>query len=328
MDKNETVSEVREVYADYFPFSSDFFSLEILHRGSLHPEGREEMNRTVEGLSALMLSLNIRPLIRYQNSSSLCKRISFELNDRLQSYSDVLRSSSLDGDIHLVILDRIEDPVTPLLSQWTYQAMIHELIGMDFNIVEMTTKTADKSSDSKNNKVSVSEKFDPFFDKAKYMNFGDLASQVKDLLDDFRSKSKTDRQVDSLDDLHDLVSRFPELLQESGMVRRHVSLVTELGNIVEARSLMRISAFEQALLCEMDSKSAANDLEELISNMSISFYDNLRLLLLFSLRFEQDVSGISNLRQSLESRCSPSEHKTLNRVTIFFLFLSFLCKVV
>lgn len=30
----------------------------------------------------------------------------------------------------LVILDRLNDPVTPLLSQWTYQAMVHELLGI------------------------------------------------------------------------------------------------------------------------------------------------------------------------------------------------------
>ena len=30
----------------------------------------------------------------------------------------------------LLILDRRNDPVTPLLSQWTYQAMVHELLGI------------------------------------------------------------------------------------------------------------------------------------------------------------------------------------------------------
>lgn len=30
----------------------------------------------------------------------------------------------------VLLLDRKDDPVTPLLTQWTYQAMIHELIGL------------------------------------------------------------------------------------------------------------------------------------------------------------------------------------------------------
>ena len=30
----------------------------------------------------------------------------------------------------LLIVDRRNDPVTPLLTQWTYQAMVHELFGI------------------------------------------------------------------------------------------------------------------------------------------------------------------------------------------------------
>ncbi len=37
----------------------------------------------------------------------------------------------------LLIIDRREDPVTPLLNQWTYQAMVHELIGIRNNIVNL-----------------------------------------------------------------------------------------------------------------------------------------------------------------------------------------------
>jgi vacuolar protein sorting-associated protein 45 len=36
-----------------------------------------------------------------------------------------------DSSPVLLILDRRNDPVTPLLSQWTYQAMVHEVIGIN-----------------------------------------------------------------------------------------------------------------------------------------------------------------------------------------------------
>ncbi len=38
----------------------------------------------------------------------------------------------------LLLLDRRHDPVTPLLSQWTYQAMVHQLIGIHHNRVDMS----------------------------------------------------------------------------------------------------------------------------------------------------------------------------------------------
>lgn len=34
-------------------------------------------------------------------------------------------------------MDRREDPVTPLLSQWTYQAMVHELLTLANNRVSL-----------------------------------------------------------------------------------------------------------------------------------------------------------------------------------------------
>ena len=38
----------------------------------------------------------------------------------------------------LLILDRREDPVTPLLTQWTYQAMVHELLGIRNGRVDLS----------------------------------------------------------------------------------------------------------------------------------------------------------------------------------------------
>jgi hypothetical protein len=38
----------------------------------------------------------------------------------------------------LLILDRRNDPVTPLLSQWTYQAMVHELLGISNGRVDLS----------------------------------------------------------------------------------------------------------------------------------------------------------------------------------------------
>jgi vacuolar protein sorting-associated protein 45 len=36
----------------------------------------------------------------------------------------------LDRPVQKLMVDRRNDPVTPLLSQWTYQAMVHEMLGI------------------------------------------------------------------------------------------------------------------------------------------------------------------------------------------------------
>jgi len=45
-----------------------------------------------------------------------------------------------DSRCLLLITDRREDPITPLLSQWTYQAMLHELIGINENRVDLNRR--------------------------------------------------------------------------------------------------------------------------------------------------------------------------------------------
>ena len=50
---------------------------------------------------------------------------------------DLIHKVSTDDECVLMILDRRDDPVTPLLNQWNYQAMIHELIGINNHRVKL-----------------------------------------------------------------------------------------------------------------------------------------------------------------------------------------------
>ena len=61
-------------------------------------------------------------------------------------YSNNRNSFDTDNKCLLLIIERKEDPITPLLTQWTYQAMVHELIGINYNIVDMKGRS---SSDDK-----------------------------------------------------------------------------------------------------------------------------------------------------------------------------------
>jgi len=41
----------------------------------------------------------------------------------------------------LLLVDRRNDPITPLLNQWTYQAMVHELLGLVNGRVDLSGVT-------------------------------------------------------------------------------------------------------------------------------------------------------------------------------------------
>ena len=100
-------------------------------------------------------------MIRYEKMSQMAKKLGAEVQVRRvvsRDLTSVLRLSLQCGygqariqtestlfDFRLtqvppllLILDRRNDPVTPLLSQWTYQAMVHELIGIQNGRVDLS----------------------------------------------------------------------------------------------------------------------------------------------------------------------------------------------
>jgi vacuolar protein sorting-associated protein 45 len=70
----------------------------------------------------------------------------------------------------LFIIDRREDPVTPLLNQWTYQAMVHELIGIKNNIVNLSgVPSIPKDLEE----IVLSAEYDEFYENVSFdFDFG------------------------------------------------------------------------------------------------------------------------------------------------------------
>merc|ERR1712196_255400 len=122
--------------------------------------------------------------IRYQSTSSICKEISNAVSSDLEN-DDIFHFSG-KGPL-LLLLDRRDDPITPLLTQWTFQAMVHELLGINNNRVSLKGAKGIKK-DLEEIVVSVTQ--DDFFANNKDANFGDLGTAVKGLLDDYQSKAK------------------------------------------------------------------------------------------------------------------------------------------
>lgn len=68
----------------------------------------------------------------------MAKKLALEVQNTITSEGQLFDFRRPDTPPILLILDRRNDPVTPLLTQWTYQAMVHELIGIHHGRVDMT----------------------------------------------------------------------------------------------------------------------------------------------------------------------------------------------
>ena len=135
------VKAVQEYFADFLVINPDLMSLHLPHRvWSTSPDmwQQESLQRTTEGVIALLLSLKKRPLIRYQKNSLLAKKLATEVRYQITQEDQLFDFRKPDTPPILLIIDRRDDPVTPLLTQWTYQAMIHEMLGIHNGRIDLS----------------------------------------------------------------------------------------------------------------------------------------------------------------------------------------------
>ena len=185
----------------------------------------------------------------------------------------------------LLILDRRDDPITPLLTQWTYQAMVHEMLGIFNGRVDLST-VPDIRPELKG--IVLSQDQDPFFKKNMYQNFGDLGGNIKEYVEQYQNRTKSTQQIDSIEDMKRFVEDYPEFRKLSGNVSKHVTLVSELSRRVSEETLLDVSELEQSLVSNDNHQNDMRTLQKLIQAPSVTPDAKLRLVALYALRYEKN----------------------------------------
>ncbi|KAJ4884645.1 Vacuolar protein sorting-associated protein 45-like protein [Raphanus sativus] len=292
-DEHEAVQQVQEFYADFVAGDPYHFTLNMpsnhlyMLPAVVDPSGLQRYSdRVVDGIAALFLALKRRPVIRYQRTSDTAKRIAQETAKLMyQHESGLFDFRRTESSPLLLVIDRRDDPVTPLLNQWTYQAMVHELIGLQDNKVDLR---AIASLPKDQQEVVLSSEQDAFFKSNMYENFGDIGMNIKRMVDDFQQVAKSNQNIQTVEDMARFVDNYPEYKKMQGNVSKHVTLVTEMSKLVEARKLMLVSQTEQDLACNGGQGAAYEAVTDLLNNESVSDIDRLRLVMLYALRYEKE----------------------------------------
>ena len=311
-DEQELVKQVQEFYGDFLPINEDLVTLNCRNTLAMSAAtgtawARDlahlyERNR--RGVEGMLLSLRKQPTqIRYQRSSALAQQLARDVSDSIASDQIFHFRKSGSGTL-LLILDRLDDPVTPLLSQWTYQAMVHELLGLNNNRV-ILRGAPNIAKDLE--EVVLSAQQDEFFRKNRHANFGELGEAIQKLLNDYQkhTASHDPSRLNSIEDMQRFMEKFPELRSQSHNVSKHVALMGELARLVDICSLMDVSQFEQELACADDHSAHMKELMEKLGSPSVKIPDKLRLGMLYALRYED--SGNVNLVKTAMARGGVSE---------------------
>ena len=305
-DTTERVKQVQEFYGDFVPINDDLLTLQCRNTLSMSvaagtswaPQYAHLYERNLRGLQGMLLALKRQPLagIRYAGQSACAEELAKDIFDAISTdeiFHFRKRRRNSSGAL-LLVLDRRDDPVTPLLSQWTYQAMVHELLGLNnHRVVLKGAPNIAKDLEE----VVLSSSQDEFFRANRHKNFGELGENIQKLLQDYQKQTAQHNtaNLNTIEDMQAFMDKFPELRSRSHNVSKHVAIMGELARLVEVCSLMDVSQFEQELACADDHTAHWRELMEKLDSPSVKIPDKLRLGLLYALRYE--TSGNINMVQ-------------------------------
>lgn len=309
-DSHEVVQVIQEHFADFLVVNPDLCSLNLgfpLQRLWSHtPDlwNADALQRATEGVIATLLSLKKNPLIRYEKNSLSAKKLATEVRYHITQEEQLFNFRKTDTPPILLILDRRDDPITPLLTQWTYQAMVHELIGINNGRVDLRDVPEIRPE---LREIVLSQDQDPFFKKNMYQNFGDLGQNIKEYVEQYQVKTQNTMNIESIADMKRFVEDYPEFRKLSGNVSKHVTLVGELSRRVGEDNLLDVSELEQSLACNdnhgNDLKvclpssffqcrtNSSQNLQRLIQLPNVPAESKLRLVALYAIRYEKQPNN-------------------------------------
>ncbi|XP_065320261.1 vacuolar protein sorting-associated protein 45-like isoform X3 [Gordionus sp. m RMFG-2023] len=292
-DEYETVKEIKEFYGDFMAINSFAFTLNIKQIYQNFGWDPLALQRSVEGITSIFLSLKRKPIIRYQSNSDMTLKLAENVQKCISRDHELFNFRQNESSL-LLLIDRRDDPVTPLLHQWTYQAMVHDLIGIYNNRVNLKTAPGVPKNLKE---IVLSAEHDGFYSQNMYLNFGEISQNIKILMEHFQKKSQCQQKVESISDMKAFIENYPHFKKLSGKISKHVTLLTELSRLISNFEILKLSEIEQSLAC--GSTDHLKDLQEIknaLNNDKIKEVDLLKLVLLYALCYERlpnnDITGL------------------------------------
>lgn len=292
----QKVAGVFDRYVSFVSLSSSLFSLnlpaayETIHSPSITDELIQQyVERIVDGLLSVLVTLKVLPVIRcppHEAAAMVARRLEDRIRELLAKggaiatdlFSSAAGAARPGGEPAgsrplLVLLDRDVDLATMLNHTWTYQAMVHDVLGMRLNRLTVPVDSAgDESAPPKPKSYDVDEG-DGFWAAHAGEPFPAVAEAVHSAIQEFERKradmSKAGPEPDSsmgiAPDLAAAINALPEMTEKKRSIDMHTNIATALLNEVKARSLDRYYEIEDQFSSQSLGTSVAQ-LEQLLND--------------------------------------------------------------
>lgn len=255
-------------------------------------------------LATLCITLNEYPNIRYQTSSAFSRTIATTVHQILTDYKKNNPAFSPYGEDlsadrergQLIIFDRMFDPLTPLLHEFTYQAMANDLLTLDENGMIKYDTTTEKGEKVKKEAILNAEN-DELWVEHRHKHIAKVIDSNKQRMKDIiqtnpgaakilKDKAKGDVDMSTMASAVRNLPQYQQLMSDLG---RHVIFTGMCMKEFSNQNLLELSAVEQTLATGVDEEGKEVKGKKAVE-MTVSFLQansgmtkdlKIRLLLIF-----------------------------------------------
>ncbi|KAG8382373.1 hypothetical protein BUALT_Bualt05G0070700 [Buddleja alternifolia] len=305
------IGALREMNLEYFAIDGQGFvtdnerALEVLFEDEESSrKGDVCLNVMATRIATVFASLREFPFVRYRAAKSLDPTTVTTFRDLiptklaagvwncLMKYKAKIDNFPQSETCELLILDRSIDQIAPIIHEWTYDAMCHDLLNMEGNkyVHEVPSKTGGLPE----RKEVLLEDHDPIWLELRHAHIADASERLHQKMTNFMSKNKAAQIHGSRDggqlstrDLQKMVQALPQYSEQIEKLSLHVDIAGKINRIIRETGLKEVGQLEQDLVFgDAGTKDLINFLRD------VSRENKLRLLMVYAAvypeKFEDD----------------------------------------
>ena len=209
-------------------------------------------------LATLCITLNEFPSIKYQISSAYATTIATTTLNILENFKRTNSNFWSHGDDGrqdrergiLLIVDRSFDPLSPLMHEFTYQAMVNDLLPVKDGIISIVAET---NSGAKVEKKAILNEADEYWVSLRHQHIASVIDYMKERMSDIitnnpsaalAKKSGADMSVTAM---AAAVKALPEYRETTAKLSQHVSITQKCMDVFTVNNLLEIHALEEKM---------------------------------------------------------------------------------